>query len=112
MKPWLKTLLTFVVVSAASVSGTLFVLILAAGGFRGPPPKARVTFSEFLFLVEGGHVDEIHVDGREYTFVVVDQSHRLTKTTLGPQTTLAEMQSVRPTDPALAPPKVTVVGGR
>jgi hypothetical protein len=111
VKPWLKTLLTFVVVSAASVFGTLFVLILAAGGFRGPP-KARVSFSEFLFLVEGGHVDEIHVDGREYTFVVVDESHRRTKTTLGPQTTLAEMQSVRPTDPAVAPPKVTVVGGR
>jgi hypothetical protein len=81
MKPWLKTLLTFVVVSAASVFGTLFVLILAAGGFRGPT-EARVSFSEFL------------------------------KTTIGPRTTLEEMQSVRPTDPGIAPPKVTVVGGR
>jgi hypothetical protein len=106
-----KTLLTFVAVSVASVFGTSFVLILAAGGFRGPT-KPRVSFTEFLSLVEAGHVDEVHVDGREYTFVVVDESHRRTETTIGPRTTLAEMQSVRPTGPGVAPPKVTVVGGR
>jgi hypothetical protein len=113
VKPWLKTLLAFTFVSAASVFGTLLVLILLAGGFRRPTSaeKVPVSFTEFLFLVESGRVAEIRVDGREYTFVVVDGARRTTRTTFGPATTFQEMQSVRPTDPGLAPPKVIVVGG-
>jgi hypothetical protein len=110
----LRTLLAFTFVSLASVFGTLLVLVLMAGGFRSPTVGGRVpmAFSEFLYLVDSGRVDEIRVAGREYTFVVVDGARRSTKTTIGPATTLEEMQAVRPADPGAAPPKLTVARGR
>ncbi len=68
--------------------------------------KMRVAFSEFLAMVEEGHVDEIRVSGRVYAFHVDSGA---TQETFGPAILdPAQVRALRPADPGRAAPTVSV----
>ena len=90
----------------SSVATTLFVLAFVLA--PGKPAHQPVAFSEFLAEVEQGLVSEIRVHGHVYTFDVMRSEKSVTHQATGPSATLEELRQLRPTNPALPAPEVSV----
>jgi ATP-dependent Zn protease len=102
----LRTLLLSVVVAVVSAATTLFVIAFVFG--RDKAPQQQVRFSEFLAEVDQGWVSRVSLHGRTYVFAITHDGRQVTKQTIGPRATRDELQQLRPTDPALPAPKVSV----
>jgi hypothetical protein len=101
----MRTALLCIGVALASVVGTVvvfvvFVTLLDAQADR----KIRVPFSELLQKVEEARVEEISVQGQIYTFKA--DGSRGTTETVGPAVGMAELLTLRPSNPTLPAPRV------
>jgi hypothetical protein len=97
-------------VAAASSAITCAVVRPARPQHREPPPGARrVPFSLLVEDVREGFVDEIHVDDDEleYWYRSRDPQERAPRAriAMGLEPTYRWVERLRPTDPALPPPK-------
>ena len=70
--------------------------------------KTPVAYSDFITEVRAGRVEEIRIRDRELTFRVRSSSGRVvTKEAIGPVADQALVDSLKPDDPNLPPPKIT-----
>jgi hypothetical protein len=90
----------------ASAFLTFGILVFAGDASRGGDRKQRVAFSEFLAMVEDGHVETVRVSGRAATFRLLQDGRTVEGRTLGPFEDRAQVLALRPSNPALPAPKV------
>jgi hypothetical protein len=106
----LRTVMGCVVVAVASFVITVlqFLAVPVIHDALTRPKHVRVAFSELLDEVDAGTVDEICIHGHVYTFTMRRERVSVTKEALGPSTTLADAQTLRPSKPELPAPKLVV----
>jgi hypothetical protein len=90
-------------IAASVATFGLFVVYATIADAGKKPAHPRVDFSQFLLQIEAGEVDELAVSGRIYTFRVGSRTNE----TVGPTASSAEIASLRSSNPALPPPKIT-----
>jgi cell division protease FtsH len=96
-----KTLLLWVV---------FIVAFLTIWNFLTPAErKGPVAFSDFVSEVHKGNVDEIRIKDRDYTYRMKGAEPNKaasTKEAVGPVADEKLLETLKPTDPAVAPPKI------
>jgi len=96
-----KTLLLWVV---------LIVAFLTIWNFLTPAErKGPVAFSDFVSEVHKGNVDEIRIKDRDYTYRMKGAEPNKaasTKEAVGPVADEKLLETLKPTDPSVAPPKI------
>ncbi|MCL2778421.1 MAG: ATP-dependent zinc metalloprotease FtsH [Polyangiaceae bacterium] len=101
MKQSHKTLLLWVV---------LIVAFLTIWNFLTPAErKGPVAFSDFVSEVHKGNVDEIRIKDRDYTYRMKGAEPNKaasTKEAVGPVADEKLLETLKPTDPSVAPPKI------
>jgi hypothetical protein len=87
----------------------VLIAFLALWQFLTPAQRVvTVAYSDFLTEVHAGTVDEIAIRNRDIRYRVrVEGGHHLTKETIGPIPDQALLDTLKPTDPSAAPPKIS-----
>jgi hypothetical protein len=105
----MRTVLQCLGVSIASVLGTVLLLLVYAVVADAVRPTRRVSvaFSDFLVDVDTGRVASVEIRGQVYTYERRDGEGRTsTRETIGPRIDVAELRTLRPSDPSLPPPTI------
>ena len=101
MKQSHKTLLLWAV---------LILMFLAIWNVLGRERERPVAFSDFMKDVRAGHVDEIRIKDRDYSYRLKDadpQKNAFLRETVGPEVDDALLAKLRPDNPELPLPKIT-----
>lgn len=88
----------------------LFGLFLAIWQFLTPSERIVPTpYTDFLAEVHAGKVEEVHIHDREIRYRLrpgADGKRPPTRETIGPVPDQALVESLKPTDPSLPPPRI------
>ena len=106
----MKTALQCVGVAIASVILTavvLFAIGLARDAKRAPA-HPRVAFSDLLAEIDHGRVDDVRIEGRVYTYRIKGAPEPSAHEAIGPTGDESVVRALRPSDPSLPAPKVTL----
>jgi ATP-dependent Zn protease len=97
-----------VIAAICGAAGGPFVLFLCVWQLMTPTDRrAVVPYSDFIAEVRAGDVDEIKIHDREIAFRVRSATGASTyRDTVGPVPDQALVASLKPDDPAKAPPKI------
>jgi hypothetical protein len=108
MKPAVRTVLLCLasaLISSVATCGT-FAIEATVHDAKTRSHNPRVAFTELLDDMDGGFVSEIRIQGNVYSYIVTRSPSVRALEAVGPKADADSVTALRPTNPALAAPKI------